>query len=48
MYREPLIDDQSIFRDTLRAMFDKAGGFTVVAGREDGADTTGVVSGTSS
>ncbi len=38
MYRVLLIDDQPIFRDIIRAMLDKAGGFTVVAEREDGAD----------
>ena len=37
MYRVLLIDDQPIFRDIIRAMLDKAGGFEVVAEREDGA-----------
>ncbi len=37
MYRVLLIDDQPIFRDVIRAMLDKAGGFEVVAEREDGA-----------
>ena len=37
MYRVILIDDQPIFRDIIRAMLDKAGGFEVVAEREDGA-----------
>ena len=36
MYRVLLIDDQPIFRDIIRAMLDKAGGFEVVAEREDG------------
>ena len=40
MYRVLLIDDQPIFRDIIRAMLDKAGGFTVVAEREDGADAS--------
>jgi len=38
MYRLLLINDQPIFRDIIRAMLDKAGGFAVVAEREDGAD----------
>ena len=37
MYRVLLIDDQPIFRDIIRAMLAKAGGFEVVAEREDGA-----------
>jgi DNA-binding NarL/FixJ family response regulator len=37
MYRVVLIDDQPIFRDIITAMFKKAGGFEVVAEREDGA-----------
>ena len=37
MYRVLLIDDQPIFRDIIRAMLDKAGGFEVVAEREDGS-----------
>ncbi|MDA1279387.1 MAG: response regulator transcription factor [Chloroflexi bacterium] len=37
MYRVLLIDDQPIFRDIIRAMLDLAGGFEVVAEREDGA-----------
>lgn len=37
MYRVLLIDDQPIFRDVIRAMLEKAGGFEVVAEREDGA-----------
>jgi DNA-binding NarL/FixJ family response regulator len=37
MYRVLLINDQPIFRDIIRAMLDKAGGFEVVAEREDGA-----------
>ncbi len=37
MYRVLLIDDQPIFRDIIRALLDKAGGFEVVAEREDGA-----------
>ncbi len=37
MYRVLLIDDQPIFRDIIRDMLDKAGGFEVVAEREDGA-----------
>ncbi|MBT3995047.1 MAG: response regulator transcription factor [Chloroflexi bacterium] len=37
MYRVLLIDDQPIFRDIIRGMLDKAGGFEVVAEREDGA-----------
>lgn len=41
MYRVLLIDDQPIFRDIIRAMLDKAGGFIVVAEREDGADAAG-------
>ena len=41
MYRVLLIDDQPIFRDIIRAMLDKAGGFEVVAEREDGADAAG-------
>ena len=41
MYRVLLIDDQPIFRDIIRAMLDKAGGFTVVAEREDGAEAGG-------
>ena len=36
MYRVLLIDDQPIFRDIIRAMLDKAGGFEVVAERADG------------
>lgn len=36
MYRVLVIDDQPIFRDIIRAMLDKAGGFEVVAEREDG------------
>ena len=36
MYRVLLIDDQPIFRDIIRAMLDKAGGFEVVAARADG------------
>ncbi len=36
MYRVLLIDDQPIFRDIIRAMLDEAGGFEVVAEREDG------------
>ena len=36
MYRVLLIDDQQIFRDIIRAMLDKAGGFEVVAERADG------------
>lgn len=36
MYRVLIIDDQPIFRDIIRAMLDKAGGFEVVAEREDG------------
>jgi two-component system LytT family response regulator len=41
MYRVLLIDDQPIFRDIIRAMLDKAGGFEVVAEREDGAHAAG-------
>jgi DNA-binding NarL/FixJ family response regulator len=37
MYRVLLIDDQPIYRDIIRAMLDKAGGFEVVAEREDGS-----------
>ena len=37
MYRVLLIDDQPIDRDIIRAMLDKAGGFEVVAEREDGS-----------
>ena len=37
MYRVLLIDDQPIFRDTIRAMLENAGGFEVVAERADGA-----------
>ena len=36
MYRVLLIDDQPIYRDIIRAMLDKAGGFEVVAERADG------------
>ncbi len=36
MYRVLLIDDQPIFRDIIRAMLEKAGGFEVVAERVDG------------
>ena len=36
MYRVLLIDDQPIFRDVIRAMLEKAGGFEVVAERVDG------------
>ena len=36
MYRVLLIDDQPIFRDIIRAMLDRAGGFEVVCEREDG------------
>ncbi|MBN4074215.1 response regulator transcription factor [bacterium AH-315-D21] len=36
MYRVLLIDDQPIFRDIIRAMLEKAGGFEVVAERADG------------
>jgi len=36
MYRVLLIDDQPIFRDIIRAMLDKVGGFEVVAERPDG------------
>ena len=36
MYRVLLIDDQSIFRDIIGTMLDKAGGFEVVAERADG------------
>jgi DNA-binding NarL/FixJ family response regulator len=46
MYRVLLIDDQPIFRDIIRAMLNKAGGFEVVAEREDGAfpaDTYGEI-----
>ena len=46
MYRVLLIDDQPIFREIIRAMLDKAGGFEVVAEREDGAfaaDTYGEI-----
>ena len=37
MYRVLLIDDQPIYRDIIRATLDKAGGFEVVAEREDGS-----------
>lgn len=36
MYRVLLIDDQTIFRDIIRAMLEKAGGFEVVGERMDG------------
>jgi len=41
MYRVLLIDDQPIFRDIIRGMLDKDGGFEVVAEREDGAHAAG-------
>ena len=37
MYRVLLIDDQPIFRDIIRGMLEKAGGFEVVAERDDGS-----------
>ncbi len=36
MYRVLLIDDQPIFRDIIRAMLDRAGGFEVIAELADG------------
>ena len=41
MYRVLLIDDQPIFRDIIRGMLEKAGGFEVVAEREDGSHAQG-------
>lgn len=38
MYRVLIIDDQPIFRDIVQAMLEKAGGFEVVAEREDGTE----------